>query len=63
MSHGSVFRSCCVVLQVVVALALYPDRQEFRRQYPDIDDEDVRQALAYAAANLYDASFDQPAVN
>ncbi|MCO6458065.1 MAG: DUF433 domain-containing protein [Pirellulaceae bacterium] len=36
------------------ALAMYPDRDELRTEYPGLDDEDVRQALAYAAANLDD---------
>lgn len=34
---------------VVEAVALYPDRAELRRQYPELDDEDIRQALAFAA--------------
>lgn len=42
------------VKRVLLALAEYPNRDDFRRAYPDIDDEDVRQALAYAAANLED---------
>jgi uncharacterized protein (DUF433 family) len=42
------------VKRVLLALGEYPDRDDFRRAYPDIDDEDIRQALAYAAANLED---------
>jgi uncharacterized protein (DUF433 family) len=42
------------VKRVLLALAEYPDRDDFRRAYPDLDDEDVRQALAYGAANLED---------
>jgi uncharacterized protein (DUF433 family) len=42
------------VKRVLLALAEYPDREDFRRAYPDIDEEDIRQALAYAAANLED---------
>jgi uncharacterized protein (DUF433 family) len=42
------------VRRVLEALAAYPDRAEFRREYPELDDEDVRQALAFAAANLDD---------
>lgn len=42
------------VRRVLLALAEHPDRDDFRRAYPDIDDEDIRQALAYAAANLED---------
>ena len=42
------------VRRVLEALATYPDRQEFFREYPELEDEDIRQALAYAAANLDD---------
>ncbi len=42
------------VRRVVEAVALYPDREELRREYPEIEDEDIRQALLYAAANLDD---------
>jgi uncharacterized protein (DUF433 family) len=42
------------VRRVVEAVATYPDREELKREYPDLDDEDIREALAYAAANLDD---------
>lgn len=42
------------VRRVLEAVALYPDRHELRREYPELDDEDIRQALEYAAANLDD---------
>jgi uncharacterized protein (DUF433 family) len=42
------------VRRVVEAVALYPDRAELRREYPELDDEDIRQALAFAAACLED---------
>ena len=42
------------VRRVLEALSLYPNREELRVEYPELDDEDVRQALAYAAANLDD---------
>ena len=42
------------VRRVVEAVATYPDREELRREYPELEDEDVRQALEYAAANLDD---------
>jgi uncharacterized protein (DUF433 family) len=44
------------VRRVVEAVAAYPDRDELRREYPDLDDEDIRQALEYAAAMLDDKS-------
>jgi uncharacterized protein (DUF433 family) len=46
------------VRRVLEALATYPDRQELKREYPELDDEDIRQALAYAAANLDDRVID-----
>jgi uncharacterized protein (DUF433 family) len=42
------------VRRVLEALATYPDRNEFRAEYPELEDEDIRQALEYAAANLDD---------
>ncbi len=42
------------VRRVVEAVALYPDRVELHREYPELEDEDIRQALAYAAAVLED---------
>ena len=40
--------------RVVEAVATYPDRDELRREYPELDDEDIRQALLYAATCLDD---------
>ncbi len=40
------------VKRVVSAVATYPDRQELFREYPGLEEEDVRQALFYAAAML-----------
>ncbi|MEI8043526.1 MAG: DUF433 domain-containing protein, partial [Verrucomicrobiota bacterium] len=42
------------VRRVVEAVAAYPVRQELKREYPELEDEDIREALAYAAANLED---------
>jgi uncharacterized protein (DUF433 family) len=42
------------VRRVLEALATYPDRRELQTEYPELQDEDIRQALAYAAANLDD---------
>lgn len=46
------------VRRVVEAVGTYPDRNELRREYPELDDEDIKQALAYAAANLDDRVLD-----
>jgi uncharacterized protein (DUF433 family) len=42
------------VRRVVEAVALYPDRSELRQEYPELDDDDIRQALEFAAGNLDD---------
>jgi len=42
------------VRRVLEALAVYPDREDLRAEYPELEDEDIRQALEYAAANLDD---------
>jgi uncharacterized protein (DUF433 family) len=39
---------------VLLILAQYRDRQEIRKEYPQLKDEDIDQALEYAAANLDD---------
>jgi uncharacterized protein (DUF433 family) len=44
------------VRRVVDAVALYPDRDDLFRNYPELEPEDVRQALAFAAANLEDTA-------
>jgi uncharacterized protein (DUF433 family) len=46
------------VRRVLEALALYPDRADLLREYPELDEEDIRQALEYAAANLDDRIVD-----
>ncbi len=42
------------VRRVLEALAIYPDRAELHKEYPELEEEDIRQALEYAAANLAD---------
>jgi uncharacterized protein (DUF433 family) len=42
------------VRRVVEIAALYPDRSERLAEFPEIEDEDVRQALRYAALQLPD---------
>jgi uncharacterized protein (DUF433 family) len=44
------------VRRVVEAVALYPDRDELCRNYPELEPDDIRQALAFAAANLEDSA-------
>jgi len=42
------------VRRVIELLALYLDYNELRREYPELEDEDIRQALADAATYLDD---------
>jgi len=42
------------VRRVLEAMAVYPDREELRRHYPELEDDDVRQVLEYAATVLDD---------
>ena len=46
------------VRRVLEALATYPDRTELKQEYPELEDEDIRQALAYAASCLEDKVID-----
>ena len=48
------------VRRVLELLALYPDRAELQREYPELQEEDIQQALAYAAASLEDRIVDLP---
>jgi uncharacterized protein (DUF433 family) len=40
------------VRQVIEALAVYPNWDDLRREYPELEPEDIRQALGFAAQNL-----------
>ena len=42
------------VKRVLEILALYPNREDLRIEYPELEDEDINQALVYAAASLDD---------
>jgi len=42
------------VRRVLQAIATYPDRNELKREYPELEDEDIRQALVFAATYLDD---------
>lgn len=42
------------VRRVLLALAAYPDRNELLEEYPELDEGDIKQALAFSAANLDD---------
>jgi uncharacterized protein (DUF433 family) len=40
------------VRQVIKLLAIYPDRSELRQEFPELEDEDIRQALIFASRYL-----------
>lgn len=42
------------VKRVLALLALYPDRAELKREYPELDEADIRQVLEFAAASIAD---------
>ena len=42
------------VRRVLEAMAMYPDRNELFEEYPELEDEDLRQALEFAAATMDD---------
>ena len=42
------------VRRVIEALALFPDWDNLRAEYPELEPDDIRQALEFAANNLDD---------
>lgn len=40
------------VRRVIEALAVWPNWDDLRNEYPELEPEDIRQALAFAARNL-----------
>ena len=40
------------VRRVIEAVAIYENREDLFREYPELEEEDIHQALEYAAANL-----------
>jgi len=49
------------VRRVVEAVALYQNRDDLFRNYPELEAEDIQQALAFAAANLEDSATESDA--
>lgn len=48
------------VRRVLELLATYPDREELRQEFPELEDEDIRQALIYASTYLDDRIISLP---
>ena len=45
------------VRRVVEAVALYPNWDDLRKEHPELEPEDIRQALEFAACRLEDELF------
>lgn len=48
------------VKRVLQALSTYPEREELRREYPELEEDDIRQVLAYAGALVDDQVIELP---
>ncbi|MCF2970855.1 DUF433 domain-containing protein [Synechococcus sp. Nb3U1] len=48
------------VRRVIELLALYPSREELLREFPELEDEDIQQALRFAASYLEDQVIELP---
>ena len=42
------------VRRVLEILAVYPDRSELRQEFPELEDEDIRQALLFTSSYMAD---------
>lgn len=48
------------VRRVIELLATYPDREELYQEFPELEDEDIRQALIFASSYLDDRIIELP---
>ena len=48
------------VRRVIELLATYPDRAELHQEFPELADEDIRQALIFASSYLDDLIIELP---
>lgn len=48
------------VRRVIELLATYPEREELRQEFPELEDEDIRQALIFASSYLDDCIVELP---
>lgn len=48
------------VRRVIELLAIYPVREELQQEFPELEDEDIRQALIFAASDLDDRIIELP---
>ncbi|MEH2456318.1 DUF433 domain-containing protein [Nostoc sp.] len=48
------------VRRVIELLATYSDREELRQKFPELEDEDIQQALIFASSYLDDRIIELP---
>ncbi len=48
------------VKRVIELMAIYPDRAELRQEFPELEDEDIRQALVFVSSYLDDRIIELP---
>ncbi len=48
------------VRRVIELLASYPDREELRQEFPELENEDIRQALIFVSSYLDDRIINLP---
>ena len=48
------------VRRVIELLATYPDRNELHQEFPELEDEDIRQSLIFASSYLDDRIIELP---
>ena len=48
------------VRRVIELLATYPDREELHQEFPELEDEDIRQALVFVSCYLDDRIIELP---
>ncbi len=48
------------VRRVIELLATYPNREELHQEFPELEDEDIRQALIFASSYLEDRIVELP---
>ena len=48
------------VRRVIELLATYPEREELHQEFPELEDEDIRQALIFASSYLDDRIVELP---
>lgn len=48
------------VRRVIELLAIYPNREELHQEFPELEDEDIRQALIFVSSYLDDRIIELP---